>query len=272
MKKKIVIMGATSGIGLNVAERLAQKGWMVGVAGRKDEVMQTLAEKYPANIVWRHIDITRPEAGMSLRKLIDKLGGMDVYFHISGVGYENDALDPSLELATLRTNVTGFTRMIDQAFRYFRDERKGRGHIAAITSVAGTNGIGRLASYSSSKAFQQTYLRALNQLSNMQHLHIRFTDIRPGWVRTPLLDNDKQYPLTMTLPYAVPRIIRALRHKKRVAVIDWRWNIIVGLWRLIPNRVWVHLPIGINSEASPAQTRTNALNADDGELPTPAAE
>lgn len=64
--KKIVIMGATSGIGLNVAEKLVQKGWRVGLAGRKDEVMQTLAEKYPDKVVWRHIDVTRPEAGASL--------------------------------------------------------------------------------------------------------------------------------------------------------------------------------------------------------------
>ena len=258
-------MGATSGIGLNVAEKLVQKGWRVGLAGRKDEVMQTLAEKYPDKVVWRHIDVTRPEAGASLRKLVDKLGGMDTYFHVAGIGYENDALDPALETATLRTNVTGFTRMVDEAFRYFRDERKGRGQIAAITSVAGTNGVGRLASYSASKAFQQTYLKALNQLSNIQGLHIRFTDIRPGWVRTPLLDADKEYPVSMTLPYAVPLIVKALRRKKRVAVIDWRWNIIVGLWRLIPDWLWVRLPIRVDTLATPAQTRTNALNARDGE-------
>lgn len=38
--KKIIIMGATSGIGLKVAERLAQKGHMVGAAGRKHEVLK----------------------------------------------------------------------------------------------------------------------------------------------------------------------------------------------------------------------------------------
>ncbi len=264
--KKIVIMGATSGIGLNLAERFAQRGWRVGVAGRKDEVMQTLAEKYPDKIVWRHIDVTRPEAGMSLRKLVDKLGGMDIYLHVAGVGYENDSLDPSLETATLRTNVTGFTRMVDEAFRYFRDERKGKGQIAAITSVAGTNGVGRLASYSASKAFQQTYLKALNQLSNLQGLHIKFTDIRPGWVRTPLLAPDRQYPMAMSLQHVVPLIDKALRRKQRVAVVDWRWNLIVGLWRMIPDWLWVRLPIRVDTLATPVQARSNQLKAQDGEL------
>lgn len=241
-KKKIVIMGATSGIGLSVAERLLQKGHSVGVAGRNDEVMTALAAKYPGQVVWRHIDITRPEAGTGLRKLIDKLGGMDTYFHCSGVGYDNDHLDPELETATLRVNVIGFTRMLDYAYAYFRDEHKGRGHIAAVTSVAGTNGIGHLASYSASKAYEQKYMVALNQLARIQKLKIRFTDIRPGWIRTPLLDPDKEYPCSMTLPYVIPLITKALRRHQRVAYIDWRWKWIVRAWRLVPDWLWVRIP------------------------------
>lgn len=259
-------MGATSGIGLNVAERLLNKGCMVGVAGRRDDVMERLAAKYPGQVVWRHIDITRSEAGESLRKLVDKLGGMDVYFHISGVGYENDSLDPTLELATARTNVMGFTRMIDEAFRYFRDERDGRGHIAAITSVAGTKGIGRLAAYSATKAYQQTYLTALNQLARSERLKIKFTDIRPGWIRTPLLDDGSEYPLTMSLPYAVPLITKALKHKKRVAYVDWRWSMLVACWRLIPDWLWVRLPLRVSTPASRTEARANALNAADGTI------
>lgn len=256
--KRVVIMGATSGIGLAVAERLAADGLIVGLAGRKDQVMKELQAKYPHNVKWEHIDITHDDATDRLRTLIRKLGGMDTYFHISGIGFENDSLMPSKEIATMQTNVVGFTRMIDAAFRYFRDKCDGHGHIAAITSVAGTNGLGHLAAYSASKRFQQTYLRALNQLATIQRLKIRFTDIRPGWIRTPLLDPGQNYPLIMQLPYAVPRIIRALRRRARVAVVDWRWNILVGLWRLVPNALWVRIPMPVDSIASHAQTALNA--------------
>lgn len=245
MKKKIIIMGATSGIGFAVAERLAAKGWHVGVAGRNDDVLRLLAGQYPDNVVWHHIDITRPEAPASLRKLVDKLGGMDVYFHVSGTGYANDALDPALDTATVRTNVTGFTQMVDEAYRYFRDERKGVGRIAAVTSVAGTKGIGVMASYSASKAYQQSYLTALDQLSRASGLKIRVTDIRPGFVLTPLLDSERKYPLAMTLPYVTPRIVRALRHGRRVSVIDWRWAIVTALWRMLPDCLWVRMPIRV---------------------------
>ncbi len=264
--KKVVIMGATSGIGLNVAERLASDGMRVAIAGRKVEVMRELQQKYPGRIVYSRIDVTQDDAPERLRDLIRRLGGMDVYFHVAGIGYGNDELEIDKEVATMQTNVVGFTRMVDVAFRYFRDERAGFGQIAAITSVAGTNGIGHLAAYSASKKFQQTYLRALNQLSTIQNLHIRFTDIRPGWIRTPLLEDDRNYPMIMQLPYVVPRIVRALRRRARVAVVDWRWNLLVGLWRLVPNALWVRLPIPVETIASPARTALNSAEAADGEL------
>jgi len=243
--KKVIIMGATSGIGLSVAGKLASEGMRIGIAGRNVEVMRDLQQKYPGQIVYSCIDVTSEDAPEHLHDLIRRLGGMDVYFHVAGIGYGNDDLDLDKEIATMQTNVVGFTRMVDTAFRYFRDERAGFGQIGAVTSVAGTNGLGRLASYSASKRFQQTYLRALNQLSNIQGLHIKFSDIRPGWVRTPLLDDDSTYPMLMQPGYAVPRIVRALRRRSRVTVVDWRWNILVGLWRLIPNALWVRLPVPV---------------------------
>lgn len=270
--KRIVIMGATSGIGLNLAEKLASQGMQLGVAGRKTEVLRELQQKYPSQIHYETIDITRDDAPERLEALVERLGGMDVYVHVAGIGFDSDPLDPAHELATMQTNVVGFTRMIDAAYLYFRDHNGGRGHIAAITSVAGTNGTGRLAAYSASKRFQQTYLRALNQLATIGGLKIRFTDIRPGWIRTPLLDPDRNYPLIMQLPYAVNRIARALKSRARVAVIDWRWNILVGLWRLIPNALWVRLPIPVDSLATPAQKRLNAAEETTGEFPDVAKE
>ena len=229
-------------------------------------LMKELQKKYPGRVFYSRIDVTDEKASEHLRHLIRRMGGMDVYFHIAGIGYGNDELEVDKEVATMQTNVVGFTRMVDTAFRYFRDERAGFGQIAAITSVAGTNGLGHLAAYSASKRFQQTYLRALNQLATIQKLHIKFTDIRPGWIRTPLLDDDRNYPMIMQLPYAVPRIIRAIRRRRRVSVVDWRWNILVGLWRLIPNSLWVRLPVPVETIASRNQQHLNAAEASYGDL------
>ena len=103
--------------------------------------------------------------------------------------------------------------MVGAAFRYFRD--KGKGHIAVISSIAGTKGLGIAAAYSATKRFQNTYIDALEQLASMKKIDIRFTDIRPGFVATNLLNDGKKYPMLMKTDYTARLIVKALNRKKR---------------------------------------------------------
>ena len=240
--KRAVIMGATSGMGREVASILVRKGWTLGVAGRREEKLKELQASYPEQISYQVIDIEKEDATERLQALIDKIGGMDLYFHGSGVGWHNEELDRSVELKTVSTNSLGFTRMIDAAWHYFKD--KGGGHIAVISSIAGVKGLGPAPSYSATKSFDNTYIQALAQLSRKQKLNIRFTDIRPGFVDTPLLDITKHhYPMLMKQDKVARKIVRAVERKKRVAVIDWRYRILVFFWRLIPNCIWERIKL-----------------------------
>ena len=239
-------MGASSGIGLRVAEEFARRGVVVGLAARHTEPIKELQKKYPSNVFYSSIDVTHADAPKLMGKLIEKMGGMDIYFHVAGIGYENLHLDPQREVNIIGTNACGFARCVSTAYRYFRDN-KVKGRIAAVTSVAGTNGIGRLAAYSASKKCAQAYLVALEQLSHEEKADVLFTDIRPGWIRTPLLLSNHVYPLEMTLDYAVPLIIKAIVRHPRVAVIDWRWNLLVGLWRSVPNMLWTRIDMPVSS-------------------------
>lgn len=251
--KKVVIMGASSGMGYAVAEALAAGGVKVGIAARHTKSMEELKERYPRYVEYMSIDVTKPDASQRLATLIDMLGGMDIYFHVAGIGYENLYLDPEREVEIINTNAAGFARMICCAYRYFRDNNR-KGQIAAITSVAGTKGIGRLSAYSSTKRFGQWYLDALEQLSHAEGADITFTDIRPGWVRTPLVPSDRKFPMEMTVGHVLPGILRAIVRKQRVAVIDWRWNLLVGAWRLIPNAIWTRMRIKISDPDTPLPT------------------
>ncbi|WP_300792164.1 SDR family NAD(P)-dependent oxidoreductase [uncultured Bacteroides sp.] len=239
--KRAVIMGATSGIGYEVARLLLSEGWKLGLAGRREENLRKLQSEFPGQVCIKAIDVKDEDAGNALFSLIDELGGMDMYFHSSGIGYQNANLDADIELNTLETNGTGFTRMVGAAFRYFRD--KGKGHIAVISSIAGTKGLGIAPAYSATKRFQNTYIDALEQLASMKKLDIRFTDIRPGFVATNLLNDGKKYPMLMKTDYTARLIVKALNRKKRIAVIDWKYRILVFFWRLIPRCVWKRMSV-----------------------------
>lgn len=240
--KKIIIIGASSGIGYQVALEYIKAGWQVGVAARRKEPLEKLKEKYPDQVEYEIIDITTLHAPSSLLSLIDKIGGMDVYFHCSGIGHQNRAVDIKVELDTIQTNVLGFTQMVDTAFNYFK-RNKQSGHIAIVSSIAGTKGLGVSPSYSATKRYNNIYIDCLDQLARMQKLDISFTDIRPGFVTTALLDDGQKYPMQMTVEYAAKKIFNAVIKRKRVAIIDWKYAVLVFFWQLIPRWLWVRLPI-----------------------------
>ena len=228
---KAVIVGASSGIGLEVARLFIQRGWTVGVAARRLDLLQTIGA---ADL--EQIDVTSADAPDKLMQLVERMGGMDLFFYASGIGKQNRELTPDIELATVETNGMGFTRMMGCAYRYFAQQ--GRGHIAAITSIAGTKGLGPAPAYSATKAMQNVYLQALEQQANARKLDIRFTDICPGFVDTALLSGSFHYPM-MLKPQAVAReIVSAVEHNKHIRVIDWKYRLLTALWRRIPRCIW----------------------------------
>lgn len=238
MSKKIIIIGATSGIGREVAKLCIAQGWQVGIAGRRAEELEALQKEAPQQVSTEVIDITKEDATARLRSLVNKLGGMDIYLHSSGIGKQNPILTRDIELNTATTNVEGFIRMVTEAYHYF--EQQGYGHIAAISSIAGTKGLGIAPAYSATKCFQNTYLDALDQLAHMNGLSITFTDIRPGFVATPLLKDDN-YPLLMKAPDVAAQIVKGINRKKRTLIIDWKYCILVFFWRMIPRSIWLKL-------------------------------
>ena len=235
----VVIIGASSGMGLEVAKILLAEGHSLGVAARRDDRLQALKQLAPDRVVTATIDVTAEDAATRLRALIDELGGMDLFFYASGIGKQNRELTPDIELNTVNTNGMGFTRMIGEAYRYFAE--KGEGHIAAITSIAGTKGLGPAPSYSATKAMQNTYLQALEQQANARGLKIRFTDIRPGFVDTDLLKGDFHYPMMLKPEKVARQIVKAIHNKRHIKVIDWKYAIMTALWRRIPRPLWRNL-------------------------------
>lgn len=230
--KRAVVIGASSGIGREVAKLLIADGWTVGVAARRVDMLESLGAAAVEGI-----DVTHEDATVHLHALIDSIGGMDLFFYASGIGKQNRELSEDIELATVMTNGMGFTRMIGEAYRYFAVSGH-PGHIAAISSIAGTKGLGPAPSYSATKALQAAYLQALEQQARQRRLNIRFTDIRPGFVDTDLLKGSFRYPMLMSPQRVARDIIRSIHHHRHVRIIDWRYRILTALWRRIPRPLW----------------------------------
>ena len=239
--KHAIVVGATSGIGQEVARLLLAEGWKLGVAGRRKEKLKEFQSLAPDQIEIQVIDIKKEGAEVELDRLIQKVGGMDLYFHSSGIGRQNKELAADIEINTLETNGTGFVRMVTAAFRYFLKHEGG--HIAVISSIAGTKGLGTAPAYSATKRFQNTYIDALEQLAHFHKADIQFTDIRPGFVATDILNDNKKYPMLMNKEYVARLIIKGLKKKKRVYIVDWKYSLLVSFWKLIPAWLWKRLPI-----------------------------
>lgn len=250
--RRAIVMGATSGLGREIALELLKRGFIVGVCGRRLELLQEFEAEWkswllspaassrvaPQRVFIRQIDITAADAPERLLGLVEEMGGMDMYIHSSGIGYKNMALDGRIERETVITNALGFTQMVDAAFDWFKE--RGGGHIAFISSVAGTKGLGAAPSYSATKRYQWIYAQALAQLSSMERYNISFTDIRPGFVATGFLGSSK-YPLLLEKHYVAQKIVKAILARKRSVIIDYKYKILCLFWRMIPNWLWERL-------------------------------
>lgn len=280
LSRRAIVMGATSGLGREIALELLKRGFIIGVCGRRLELLQEVEAEWkswlhtpaasgrvaagaaetaavasgtaavasgradvaeeiaPQRVFIRQIDITASDAPERLLGLVEEMGGMDMYIHSSGIGYKNMALDGRIERETVITNALGFTQMVDAAFDWFKE--RGGGHIAFISSVAGTKGLGAAPSYSATKRYQWIYAQALAQLSSMERYNISFTDIRPGFVATGFLGSSK-YPLLLEKHYVAQKIVKAILARKRSVIIDYKYKILCLFWRMIPNWLWERL-------------------------------
>lgn len=246
-----VIIGATSGIGKAVAERLLKEGWRVAITGRREGELRKIVDAHERGRVMAFpMDVTSESATEVLDRIVTEAGKPDLLMYVSGVGYQNRELDIDKELLTVRTNCEGMVRCLVHFMGYVRRAAsEGRIspdspiRIAVVSSVAGTKGMGTAPAYSATKKMQSTYVTAMSQLARMEKLPVVFSEIRPGFVATEILNPQKHYPMAITSEKAADHIVKGLRRRRRVIIFDWRFRIIVFLWRLIPECLWERLTI-----------------------------
>lgn len=242
--RRIIIFGASSGVGEALTKHYASQGCKLAIAARRVERLQGLKSLFPDNISFYDVDVAQVDQSVvkgRFEEMVEGLGGVDLVIYCSGVGKQNTAFDMGIEYATIDVNVKGFTTVAAAVVEYGKSVEH-KVQFATISSVASTRGIGRSASYSATKMYQVRYMESLRQLSNKEGWGMCFTTIKPGFIDTDFIKGDN-FPMTMGLDYAVKRIVSAIDSGKNSSIIDWRWGILVALWRLIPNWLWYRLKI-----------------------------
>jgi Short-chain dehydrogenases of various substrate specificities len=233
-EKKVIIIGATTGIGRELAQFYLQQGCKVGITGRRSEKLEEIKNKYPDNCHWKEMDVRSDESVAVFETLIAELQGMDLMIYCAGVGAQNPDLVPEIETDTLEINAYGYLRIVTKSYNYFKQERSG--HIVVISSLAGIRPLRQSPAYSATKRFQIHYTSCLAQKANKERLPIIFTTIVPGFIRTDMLKHT--YPFTISLEKGAGMIYNTIEKRRRYSTVPGRWRWIEFFWRLIPNIVW----------------------------------
>ncbi len=229
--KKVIIIGATSGIGRELAKLYAINNWLVGATGRRKELLQSLQNEWPDNILTECFDVTETENIESIKNLIQQLGGLDLLIYNSGYGELSETLEWEIDKATTQINVNGFVEIVNFTFNYFLVE--GKGHIAAISSISAIRGNSFAPAYSASKAYMSTYMEGLYIKATKLKLPLYITDIQPGFVDTPMAKSPEKFWVS-SAEKAAQQIYSAITNKKRKAYITKRWWLIAKLMKIVP--------------------------------------
>jgi short-subunit dehydrogenase len=235
-RKKVIVVGATSGIGMGLARVFLENCYLVGITGRRLPLLHQLCNEYPDTCFVKAMDVTKPdEAIRQLDELVAEMGGLDILILNSGTGHRNEHLDFALELPAIQTNVLGFTALADRAFNYFIKQKEG--HLAVVSSVAGIRGSRFAPAYGASKAYQINYMQALRQKAKKLKLSITVTDIRPGFVDTAMAQGDGLFWVA-SVEKAAQQIFGALKQKKDIVYITKRWRLVATFIRLLPRLLY----------------------------------
>ncbi len=230
--EKIIIVGASSGIGQGLAREYARRDCKIGITGRRQDLLEEIKSENPGKFIVSAFDINGEDVEQRLLELVEKLGGLDLLVISAGVGYRNPDMEIALEMRTIQTNVVGFSKVLLFGFDFFK--KQGHGHIAGISSIAGIRGIDLCPAYSASKGFEALYMESLRRKSKKEKLNITVLTIIPGFVNT-VMAQGKHVFWRSSVEKAAVQIVEAIDKKKNKVYVTKRWRGIAWILRRMPN-------------------------------------
>lgn len=236
-----VITGASSGIGWELAKVLAAEKCRVGLLARRLDRLEALAAEIrqaggTAAIAAASVS-DREQTLSAIRALREQLGPVDLLVANAGVGTSVELQPHNLDKIeeTIQVNLLGVVYAIAAVLPEM--VQRGRGHLAAVSSLAAYKGLPGESSYCASKAGVNSYLEGLR--IQLRPRGIAVTTICPGFVHTPMTAQDKfkRMPWVMNADEAARRIARALKRRCKVYNFPWQTTLLMKATAWLPD--WV---------------------------------
>ena len=212
-KKIIWITGASSGIGKALAIKFAENGWIVAASARRQNLLNEL-NQVNKNIHPFPLDVTEIEnCKLVANKIIEQFNNIDIC--VFGTGMHDPKSEKRFNLEKIRkimeVNYFGTMNSINSIYEYFSEKKNGQ--ISIISSVAGYRGLPAAGAYCASKAALTSFAESL--YFDMQMKNVRVSLISPGFIKTPMTDqNDFPMPMIKSPEFAANEIYRGLTLKK----------------------------------------------------------
>ncbi len=236
----VIITGATSGIGRELAIQLSARGHKVGLTGRREERLQELKEKIGELAFIKPLDVTdHKKAEIVFNELISEMGGLDMMILNAGVGRLQMLPPWRAESKLIEINALAFAHGCHFAFEYFRKQKSG--HIVGMSSMAALLIHHKSVGYTATKHFIATYMSGYRQKAKRVNSDITITEIRAGYIWTEMTERAKSMFWVAPVEKAVKQMIRGLEKKKNVFYVTKRWRLLGWVAKCVPEWVWNRL-------------------------------
>lgn len=254
-QKKAIVIGASAGMGREVAKLLSKEGYEVGLVARRKELLVQLQQELQGPSHIQVIDVISANAREQLSELIQQMGGLDLmviaisanftnlpkyfkYHYHSGQIYRSFKQTWEEKERYLDVDGKGFIAMADVALHYFIQQN--HGHLAGISSTSGLRGVAYNPEYSAAKACISYYMEAVRNYMVQNNINVDVTDIVPGYVAVEYcpLGSDSSAYWEITVEEAGNAIVDGIKKKNKIVYVPNKVWIIAWLLKNLPDYLY----------------------------------
>ena len=239
MPLRVVISGASSGLGLALARHYLERGATIAAFARRGELLQILSAEFPGKVFCYALDVRdSPAIQHAAKDFITRAGVPDVIIANAGVSVgtlTEYAEDIDAFQQVMNINVLGIVKTFQPFVAMMRAAK--RGTLVGIASVAGFRGLPGASAYSASKSAAISYLESLRV--ELHGSGVKVVTICPGYIKTPMTAvNPYPMPFMLDADEAARRMIRVIEQQNAFTVIPWQMGMVGRVLKLLPR--WLY--------------------------------